>query len=145
VSLPVPEPGLLIRYAYLWDREASAGREDGTKDRPCAIVLAREVQEGETRVYVLPITHSAPVEPDVGIEIPLAVKQRLALDGDRSWVIISEANVFTWPGPDLRPIPGQSLHSIAYGFLPPRMFRVIRERYLALDAERRTTTVARTE
>lgn len=37
---PEPEPGLVIRYAYLWRREQETGREKGTKDRPCAVVLA---------------------------------------------------------------------------------------------------------
>ena len=56
MSWPVPRPGLVIRYAYLWRREARAGREEGSKDRPCAVVLAHKDQEGETRVYVLPVT-----------------------------------------------------------------------------------------
>jgi hypothetical protein len=37
VTWPAPQPGLLIRYFYLWEREeARAGREEGVKDRPCA-------------------------------------------------------------------------------------------------------------
>lgn len=40
VSFPDPHPGLVIRYAYLWKREYDEGREDGSKDRPCSIVLS---------------------------------------------------------------------------------------------------------
>ncbi len=40
MSFPDPHPGLVIRYAYLWKREHDEGREDGSKDRPCSIVLS---------------------------------------------------------------------------------------------------------
>ncbi len=58
MSFPKPEPGLVIRYSYLWAREHDEGREEGVKDRPCAIVLATTDQEGETQVVVVPVTHS---------------------------------------------------------------------------------------
>lgn len=58
MSWPDPEPGLVIRYAYLWRREAAMGREEGVKDRPCAIVAAVREETDGLRVYVLPITHS---------------------------------------------------------------------------------------
>jgi len=54
VSLPKPEVGLVIRYSYLWPREHREGREEGTKDRPCAIVLVAHRHDGETRVLVFP-------------------------------------------------------------------------------------------
>ena len=37
--LPRPVPGLVVRYSYLWLDEHRRGREEGVKDRPCAIVL----------------------------------------------------------------------------------------------------------
>ena len=106
MSLPAPRPGLVIRYAYLWDAEARQGREEGVKDRPCAIVLAVLREGRHPIVRVLPITHSAPRDSADGLEIPTATKERLGLDSERSWVILSEANDFIWPGPDLRPVPG---------------------------------------
>jgi hypothetical protein len=106
VTLPRPEPGLVIRYSYLWLREYREGREEGVKDRPCAVVLAVLDAEGDMRVTVLPITHSIPEDPSVGVEIPVETKKRLGLDAERSWIIVSEGNEFTWPGPDLRPVPG---------------------------------------
>jgi hypothetical protein len=60
VSFPDPHPGLVIRYAYLWKREHDQGREEGSKDRPCAIVVSVLDDEGEQEAMVLPITHSAP-------------------------------------------------------------------------------------
>ena len=65
---PAPRPGLVVRFSYLWKREADAGREEGVKDRPCAVVIAIEGREAHPRVIVLPVTHSPPQPPDEGIE-----------------------------------------------------------------------------
>jgi hypothetical protein len=55
-----PERGLVINYAYLWAREKRIGREEGRKDRPCAIVLCRYDDPEGIRVRVLPVTHTPP-------------------------------------------------------------------------------------
>jgi hypothetical protein len=143
VSWPVPQPGLVIRYAYLWRREARAGQEEGTKERPCAVVLAHKDEAGETRVYVLPVTHSPPDKDSEAVAMPASVKQRLRLDEERSWIVVSEANVFTWPGPDLRFVPGKGLESAAYGFLPPALFKVVRDRLLERARRLRAGVVRR--
>lgn len=142
MSWPVPRPGLVVRYAYLWARE---GREEGAKDRPCAIVLV-VVRDGDTPlVRVLPITHAAPRDPADALELPPAVKRRLGLDSDRSWVMLTEANDFVWPGPDLRPaVPGDP-GSVALGFLPPGFFRVLRDRLVARYRSKRMSATRRTE
>jgi hypothetical protein len=145
VNWPAPQPGLVVRYAYLWESEARQGREEGVKDRPCAIVLVARDEDGEQRVQVLPVTHSPPSDPSTAVEIPAAVKARLGLDSERSWVVVTELNEFVWPGPDLRSAVSGDLGSAAYGFLPPRLFRVMRDRYLALHAARRLKRVERTE
>ena len=62
MSLPTPKPGLVIRYSYLWARERDKGREEGVKDRPCAVLLATTTEQGDLRVIVLPITHVPPNE-----------------------------------------------------------------------------------
>jgi hypothetical protein len=143
VSLPTPHPGLVIRYAYLWKREFEAGREEGSKDRPCAIVMTVTDDEGQAQVLVLPVTHTPPYNAAEAVEIPRATKQRLGLDGERSWIMITEVNEFIWPGPDLRSVPGGD-GSIIYGALPPSLFDEVRERFLARLARRRAARVART-
>lgn len=145
MTWPTPQPSLVIRYSYLWTREARAGREEGVKDRPCAIVLAIGLAQDRTRVIVVPITHTPPQPPDEGIELPQPTKTRLGLDSERSWVIVSEGNDFTWPGPDLRPVAGQGPESVAYGFLPPRLFHTIQDRFLAYARTGRAGTIKRTE
>ena len=147
MPLPAPVPGLVIRYSYLWHSEHLAGREEGEKDRPCAIVAALRPADdaGETRVLVLPVTHSPPAQAALAVEIPAQVQERLRLDAERSWVVPSEWNEFIWPGPDLRRAPGDDDNSVAYGMLPPRLFATIRDRFLALATARGARRVPRTE
>ena len=102
MPFPDPVPGLVIRYSYLWAEEYGRGPEEGVKDRPCAIILVSAGEEGERVVTVLPVTHALPSDPNLAVEIPSATKHRLRLDDARSWVVLSEANRFIWPGPDLR-------------------------------------------
>lgn len=145
MSWPDPVPGLVIRYTYLWRREADQGREEGVKDRPCAVVAATKIEPDGLRVYVLPITHAPPQPPDEGIELPLPTKSRLGLDGERSWIMVSEVNRFSWPGPDLRFLPGQGPESASYGFLPPSLFRIVRDRFISRATENQVKIVSRTE
>jgi hypothetical protein len=131
----------VVSYAYLWCSEYERGREEGVKDRPCVVILSIEHDDGVTMVTVAPITHAAPASVETAVEIPAATKRRLGLDDARSWVVVSEGNRFAWPGPDLRPIAADRFD---YGFLPPSLFRQVRERFAAYHAMRRTPIVPRT-
>lgn len=145
MSLPTPRPGLVIRYSYLWAREHDEGREEGVKDRPCAVLLATRSDEGDLRVIVLPITHAPPGDPETAIEIPAATKRRLGLDDDQSWIVLSEGNAFAWPGPDLRFAPGGGPESVALGFLPARLINAMRDRFLRLHERNKARFVPRSE
>jgi hypothetical protein len=149
MPLPEPQGGLVISYAYLWRHESQAGRVEGTKNRPCVLVLVVKRQAGAmqgeaspvgrdtaTIVTVAPITHTPPHDPSAAMEIPLKVKRHLGLDSERSWVILDEFNEFAWPGFDLRPVPGMP-GCFEYGLLPPALYRKIVERILELRRERR--------
>lgn len=113
-----PEIGLVIRHAYLWWSEARAGREEGLKDRPCVIVHTRENEHHETEVYISPITHTPPENPERAMEVAKATKKRLGLDTEPAWIISTEIHRFIWPGPDIRAVPGGRP---AYGLLPAAM------------------------
>jgi hypothetical protein len=125
--------------------EHTRGQEEGVKERPCAMLLVITGSEGEQKVVVLPITHSPPSDPAQAVEIPAATKRRLGLDADRSWIVLTESNRFTWPGPDLRPVTPGDAASVAYGFLPKALFDDVRAKWLALFKARKTSAVARTE
>ena len=130
MPLPEPIPGLVLHYSYLWHDDHLRGAEEGSKNRPCVIILAVETEEGQHVVTVVPVTHTPPVAPEDAVEIPSTTKHRLGLDGDRSWVVLCEANRFLWPGFDVRPVPGASSPNYSYGVLPPGFFRQIRDRFM---------------
>jgi hypothetical protein len=144
VSFPLPVPGLVIRYSYLWQSEHEQGREEGLKERPCAIVLTAAAKAGGDIDVVLPVTHSPPDKPDLAIEIPSQIKKRLGLDDQRSWIMLTEANRFVWPGPDVRPARRGDANSIVYGPLPYTFFELVRQRFVNALRERRALTVPRT-
>jgi hypothetical protein len=121
------------------------GQEEGTKDRPCAIVLTAIDDDGDTVVTVVPVTHSAPEHPDEAVELPPATKQRLGLDAERSWVVVNEINRFVWPGSDLRPVSRAEADRFDYGILPPAIFRQIKARLAACAKAQRLRGVNRTE
>jgi hypothetical protein len=143
VAFPTPVPGLVIRYSYLWASEHARGQQEGDNDRPCAIVLATAGPIGETVVTVLPITHSEPADERLAGEIPVDTKRRLKLDSARSWVVLTKANRFVWPGYDLRPMnPGDS-SSAAYGVLPYGFFEQIRDKFIRAVKARSARPVSR--
>ena len=93
------------------------------------------------RVAVVPVTHSAPDDPAASIELPQAVKAALGLDPEPSWVRLDELNVFSWPGYDLRSVPGTD--RVDYGPRPQPLFERIRRGILALNGARRIRQVDR--
>jgi hypothetical protein len=141
VAFPSPRAGLVIRYAYLWQAEHRRGQEEGSKDRPCAVVLVTTNRQGREVVTVLPVTHTPPSDQSDAVEIPAQTKRRLGLDHERSWIVVTEANRFAWPGPDLRPARSGDMESVAYGLLPEDLFNRVRDMVL----EKRARVVPRTE
>jgi hypothetical protein len=124
-SWTIPEPADVISYAYLWAREAAAGQEEGLKDRPVVVVVARIVRGDEVELLVAPVTHSQPDRREDGIEMPRSVKRHLGLDSERSWILLTELNRFIWPGPDIRVAPGRD--SPLYDAIPEWLFVKVRE------------------
>ena len=144
MPLPVPASGLVIRYSYLWQSEHERGQEEGVKDRPCAVILVTRQSDGDEIVTVLPVTHTPPQNLALAVEIPGPTKQRLGLDSERSWIVLTEANRFIWPGPDLRPIGG-SLDSVAYGLLPEKFFIQLQDRFIAILKAGQAKAISRTD
>lgn len=142
MSLPIPVPGLVIRYGFLWSHERAQGRTEAVKDRPGAIVVAaRRDTDGAIVVTVAPITHEPPADSAASIEIPVAVRRQLGLDDQSQWLRMDELNRFTWPGCDLHPVPGEP-RSYHYGMLPKAIYEVLKEGILKRHAERQRIAVA---
>lgn len=115
------------------------GREEGRKDRPCAIVVAAETHGGITRVVLVPLTHTSPRHPGQAMEVPVKVKRHLGLDDEPCWIILTELNSFNWPGYDLRPIPGNG-ERCDYGMIPKALLEAIKQGILEQDKAARKTT-----
>ena len=77
-----------------------------------------------------------------GIEIPPATKRRLGLDAERSWIITTEFNRFTWPGPDIRPTASGDY---LYGYLPEKLMRLVLEHVKKHARDKLLKAVTRTE
>lgn len=128
MAKPDPQGGLVIRYDYLWHSEEQEGREDGAKVRPCAVVVALPPPaEGTQQAVVCAVTHTRPHPPIDAVELPPKVKRHLGLDAERSWVIVSEANLVDWDDPGIEPVgPNQWSH----GFVPPTLADILRNKLL---------------
>ena len=123
-SWTIPQPADVISYAYLWAREAATGQEEGLKDRPSVVVVARIAHADRHEIIVAPVTHSPPERPGDAVEIPFKVKRVLGLDQERSWIVTTELNRFLWPGPDIRTAPGRD--TPLYDALPEVLFDTLR-------------------
>jgi hypothetical protein len=132
---------LVIRYDYLWSREAAAGHDVG-KDRPACLVAATDSAASPRFVVILPITHTPPDKDTVGVEIPAKVRQAIGLGDAPSWVIVSEHNVDEWPNGGLAQVPGRP-GIFSYGFIPPGLFAQVRAKFLEQSGRGRSAGVRR--
>lgn len=140
-----PLPGSVIRYSYLWADEDELGQEEGRKDRPALVLaIAIRISGDETRVLVLAITRTPPLEPEDAVALPEHVRRSFGLDADASWVVTAEANEFVWPGPDVRPVPGRTPPTMIYGRVPHAFLAREAKSYIANRRLQQTRIVSRT-
>ena len=95
-------------------------------------------------MVVLPVTHTPPRDRALAVEIPADTKRRLGLDDDRSWIVVTDANRFIWPGPDLRPRKIGDAASVAYGVLPAAVYEELRAKFIMAVEARLAAAVPRT-
>ncbi len=107
------------------------------------MVVARIVTSALSQLLVAPVTHSEPRRIEDGVEIPPSVKRHLGLDRERSWILLTELNRFVWPGPDIRPTPGNE--SPLYDALPEWLFRKVQQGIASNAREGRIRITKRTE
>lgn len=82
----------VIRYPYLWARQARAGETEGRKDRPVAVGVRIARPDGDL-VFVFPVTSKEPNASRFSAEIPDIEKRRAGLDADlRLWIVFDEFN-----------------------------------------------------
>lgn len=133
---PTRTRGWSFAIDCLWKSEKIKGREEESKYRPCAIVVAI----GGSRALVCGITHSAPDSPDDGVEIPLRQRAALGLDDERQWVVTSEANIIDWD--DLGIVPLGS-GEWSYGELTREFAEEVRSSAITNLDQKRLTMIRR--
>lgn len=142
MRFPEPVPGLVIRYEYLWHDERLRDREEGTKARPCMVVVAVRREAAATLVTVAPITRRSPGADSGAIELSANAKRRIGLDDTApSWIITSDVNVFAWPGPDVRAV--SSSGRFAYGMISRATFYAVRNAIMKKAKDRKLRIVRR--
>ncbi|MGH7056763.1 MAG: hypothetical protein ACREFZ_02620 [Acetobacteraceae bacterium] len=143
--MPLPELtiGLVVRYEYLWHRRTGTS-DAANRERPaCVVATFRRRGRLDDFVVYLPISHTVPSGDEEGVELPDNVKAKAGLDSARQWILISECNIDAWPS-DLRQLPHQP-GRFHYGHLPPSMFKILRDRFVARYDNRRVKVVARAD
>jgi hypothetical protein len=86
--------GTVIRYPYLWSRDASRGETEGRKpQRPTVVGFRIPRHGGRDLVLLFPITSKAPGRSRLAVEIPAMEKHRAGLNTDhRLWIVFDEFN-----------------------------------------------------
>lgn len=111
------QTAVVIRYPYLWARQARAGETEGRKDRPVTVGVRIARPEGDL-VLFFPITSKQPEPSRFSVEIPDIEKRRAGLDADRRlWIILDEV---------LLSGAGAAARTLEQGLLPPVAARVYR-------------------
>jgi hypothetical protein len=138
-----PQVGQVVDHLFLWADEQAAGQVEGRKSRPCLIIAVEPRKNAAPRVTVLPITSQAPRAGTNAVSVPADVKVRIGLDQARpAWVIIDDANMFTWPGFDLIP---QRSGGFIRAVVTRGFFTHIRDAVLAVHSRGRPRVITRDE
>jgi hypothetical protein len=138
-----PQVGQVVDHHFLWADEQAVGQLEGRKSRPCLIIAVERRKDGAPRVTVLPVTSQPPRTGTNAVRIPNDVKARIALDRARpAWVVIDDANMFTWPGFDMVP---QRDGGFIRAVVTRGFFTLIRDAVFAVHSSGRPRVVERDE
>ncbi len=83
------ERGQVVRFHYLWARQAKAGEESGGKARPVCIVVRAPGNPGA--VYLFPITLQEPQSERISLALSEMECRRIGLSFP-CWIILDEYN-----------------------------------------------------
>jgi hypothetical protein len=130
------ESGCVIRYPYLWTREANRGETEGRKERPTAVGFRLIRSNADDSLVLFPITSRAPRPEDLAVEIPEIEKRRAGLDAAlRLWVILDEYNTDV-VGQSFHLEPSPPLGRFSKAFFLPLMREFVRRRSEIRGVER---------
>lgn len=135
-----PRAGDIIRYRYLWAKEAADGF-DAKYARPCVIVHAKPV-DGRFEVLVVPLTHE-PQHDSKFMKLPASVREASGLGDKDSYLVYNEANVFLWPSWDVVPVKSRDLSQVVRGSLTHGFYTGVRAEFDKLRETNKVTIVDR--
>lgn len=93
MSLDALRTGCVIRFPFLWVREAERGEIEGRKLGPVAVGVRIARPNGEDILVLFPITSQPPSADRFAAEIPEMEKRRAGLDvAMRLWIMLDEYN-----------------------------------------------------
>lgn len=93
MSLDALRTGCVIRFPFLWVREAERGETEGRKSRPVAVGVRIARPNREDILVLFPITSQPPSADRFAAEIPEMEKRRAGLDvAMRLWIMLDEYN-----------------------------------------------------
>ena len=137
MSLDALRTGCVIRFPYLWVREAERGETEGRKPRPVAVGVRLARPRGEDVLVLFPITSQPPSADRFAAEIPEMEKRRAGLDAIlRLWIILDEYNQDTI-GQSFYLEPEPPLGRFSKAFFLPLMKQFIARRGRARGVNRR--------
>jgi len=92
--IDAPKAGDVLRYPYLWSRQAAHGETEGRKTRPCAVLLSLRAGSGQIELRLCAVTTQPPQTGTHAVEVPEIEKRRAGLDSlVPLWVIVDEHNL----------------------------------------------------
>ena len=123
LAMATPRPGDVIRYRYLWAKEAADGYEAKIA-RPCVVLQASPVGD-RVEVVVLPLTHE-PQHDSKWMTVPAEIRRQAGLDDYASYIVYSEANSFLWPSWDVIPVKERKSSALVRGRLAHGFYSGVR-------------------
>ena len=92
------QSGVVLRYPYLWSREADRGETEGRKQRPVVVAIRLQRAGKADLIALFPITTQQLEAGRVAVEIPDTEKHHAGLDFTlRQWIIFDEFNTEILP------------------------------------------------
>jgi len=136
VSFEDIQSGCVIRFPYLWSRQAAKGETEGRKHRPAAVGFRLVRSNGEDLLVLFPITSQPPQRERFAVEIPDPEKHRAGLDDAlRLWIIMDDYNTDII-GRSFYLEPEPPLGHFSKAFFLPAMREFIRRKSEADGVER---------
>jgi hypothetical protein len=88
----MPQVGDIVRFNYLWAREAKVGEESGRKARPVCVIV--RTSAAPAALFLLPLTSRPPAKARAVLSVPEIECKRGGLRSP-CWIICDEYNRVT--------------------------------------------------